>query len=112
MADKTKMILRNDPAKKRKRLDKEKELNENRKSKCDGCGTEMEFDPVDPTPVTEDLMAFINTQEHWAERHTPSIAWGMLTAVFNVVFHIAPNEKKAMQVITDCLDQFVGSGDA
>ena len=94
-----KIILRNDPAK-------------NRKSKCDGCGTEMEFDPVDPRPVTEDMMAFINTQEQWSERHAPSIAWGMLTAVFNVIFQIAPNEKRAMQVITDCLDQFIGEGEA
>ena len=99
MADKTKMILRNDPAK-------------NRKSKCDGCGTELEFDPVDPRPVTDDMMSFINEQDHWSERHAPSIAWGMLTAVFNVVFQIAPNNEKAMEVITDCMDQFIESGDA
>ena len=99
MADKTKMIVRNDPAKKRI-------------SHCDNCGQETEFDPLDPTPVIEDMMAFINTQEQWIEHHAPSIAWGMLTAVFNVVFQIAPNEKRAMQVITDCLDKFIGSGDA
>tara|TARA_Y100000310_G_scaffold325345_1_gene388677 strand:- start:2867 stop:3133 length:267 start_codon:yes stop_codon:yes gene_type:complete len=84
----------------------------NMKSKCDGCGTEMEFDPVDPRPVTEDMMAFINTQEHWSELHSPSIAWGMLTAVLTVIFQIAPNDKRAMQVITDCLGQFVEEADA
>ena len=112
MADKVKMILRNDVATKRKKLEREKELHKNKKSKCDGCGTEVEFDPVDPRPVTEDMMDFINTQEHWCERHAPSIAWGMLYAVFNVVFQIAPNDEKAMQVITGCLDHFIGSGDA
>ena len=101
MADKTKMILRNDPAK-------------NRKSKCEGCGTEMEFDPVDPRPVTEDMMSFINEQEHWGEHHAPSIAWGMLWAVYNVIFQLAPNKKQAVRVITDCLEEFMDgeSGDA
>ena len=94
MAKKTKMILRNDPAK-------------NRKSKCDGCGTEMEFDPVDPKPVFEDMMSFINKQEQWSEHHAPSIAWGMLIAVFNVIFQLAPNEKRAVQLITDCLEDFL-----
>ena len=84
----------------------------NMKSKCDGCGDEIDFDPVDPRPVTDDMMAFINTQEHWAEHHTPSIAWGMLTAVLTVIFQIAPNDKRAMQVITDCLGQFVEEADA
>ena len=94
MDKKTKMILRNDPAK-------------NRKSKCDGCGTEMEFDPVDPKPVFEDMMGFINKQEQWSEHHTFTIAWGMLIAVFNVIFQLAPNEKRAVQLITDCLEDFL-----
>ena len=97
MAGKTKMILRNDPAK-------------NRKSKCNGCDAEMDFDPVDPRPVTEDMMAFINKQEHWAERHAPSIAWGMVWAVFNVVFEIAPNKEKATELITDCMAEFLDDG--
>ena len=93
MADKTKMILRNDPAK-------------NRKSVCDGCETEMEFDSVDPKPVFEDMMGFINKQEQWSVHHASSIAWGMLIAVFNVIFQLAPNEKRAVQLITECLEHF------
>ena len=99
MPDKTKMVLRNDPAK-------------NRKSKCDGCGAEKDFDPVDPRPVTNDMMDFIITQEHWGDHHPPSIAWGMLVAVFSVVFDIAPNKNKAIQVITDCMEEFVERADA
>jgi len=83
-----------------------------KKSKCDGCGSEMEFDPVDPRPITEDMMNFINTQEHWAERHTPSIAYGMLMAVFNVVFEIAPNKERAVEIITECMAEFVEGADA
>ena len=94
MADKTKMILRNDPSK-------------NRKSHCKGCGTEVEFDPVDPRPVHDDMMDFINEQEQWSERHAPSIAWGMLSAVFNVIFQIAPNDKQAIKLITDCMTEYI-----
>ena len=94
MAKKTKMIFRNDLAK-------------NRKSQCDGCGAEMEFDPVDPKPVFEDMMGFINNQEQWSEHHSPSIAWGMLIAVFNVIFQLAPTEEKAVQLITECLEHFL-----
>ena len=94
MAKKTKMILHKDH-------DKE------RVSHCDGCGKEMEFDPVDPKPVFEDMMGFINKQEQWSEHHAPSIAWGMLIAVFNVIFQLAPNEKRAVQLITDCLEHFL-----
>tara|TARA_Y100000310_G_C20597710_1_gene771355 strand:+ start:459 stop:764 length:306 start_codon:yes stop_codon:yes gene_type:complete len=96
MADKTKMILRNDPAKQRK-------------SKCEGCGSELEFDPVDPRPVFEDMMGFINNQEQWSEHHAPSICWGMLIAVYSVIFQLAPNEKKAVQLVTDCLEEFLES---
>ena len=99
MAKKTKMILRNDPAKERV-------------SHCDGCGTEIGFDPVDPKPVTEDMMDFILTQEHWSEHHAPSIAWGMLTAVFMVIFNIAPSKERAMELITDCMADFVERADA
>ena len=91
--DKTKMILRNDPAK-------------NKKSKCDGCGDEF-FDPVDPRPVTEDMMDFIINQDHWSKHQGPSICWGMVSAVFRVVFDIAPSEKQAVQLITDCMSEFI-----
>ena len=93
MADKTLFIARNDPEK-------------NRKSKCNGCGDEF-FDTIDPRPITEDMMGFINKQEQWSEHHAPSIAWGMLIAVFNVIFQLAPNEKRAVQLITDCLEDFL-----
>ena len=94
MAKKTKMILMNDPSKKRV-------------THCDGCGTEMEFDPVDPKPVFEDMMGFINKQEQWSVHHASSIAWGMLIAVFNVIFQLAPTEEKAVQLITECLEHFL-----
>ena len=94
MGKKTKRILRNDPAK-------------NRKNHCDGCGEEIDFDPVDPQPIFKDMMGFINKQEHWGEHHAPSIAWGMLIAVFNVIFQIAPNEKRAVELVTDCLQEFL-----
>ena len=94
MADKTKMIVRNDPKK-------------NRKSKCDGCGTEMEFDPTDYRPVADDMMEFITNQQHWVEHHSPSIAWGMLSAVFNVIFDIAPTEEQAVRLITDCMSAHI-----
>ena len=93
MADKTKMIFRNDVAK-------------NKNSKCDGCGDEF-FDPIDPRPVTEDMMDFILEQDHWSEREAPSICWGMVIAVFKVVFDIAPTEKQAVQLITDCMSEFL-----
>ena len=99
MAKKTKMILHKDHAKERV-------------SHCDGCGKEMEFDPVDPKPITEDMMDFIKTQEHWSEHHAPSIAWGMLTAVFVVIFDIAPNKDRAVELITDCMAEFVERADA
>ena len=94
MADKTKMILRNDPSK-------------NRKSHCEECGSEMEFDPVDPHPIFEDMMGFINNQEHWSEHHSPTISWGMLIAVYNVIFQLAPTEKQAVQLVTKCLEHFL-----
>ena len=81
-------------------------------SKCEGCGTEMEFDPVNPYPIRDDMMEFIIKQEHWAEHHAPSIAWGMLTAVFVVIFDIAPNKDRAVELITDCMAEFVERADA
>tara|TARA_Y100000310_G_scaffold190680_1_gene190688 strand:- start:1267 stop:1566 length:300 start_codon:yes stop_codon:yes gene_type:complete len=99
MAKKTKMILRNDPAK-------------NRKSECIECGHELKLDPVDYRPITQDMMDFINKQEHWADHHSPSICWGMLEAVFGVVFTIAPNKEDAVQLITDCMAYYVEEADA
>ena len=96
MADKTKMILRNDPAK-------------NRKKACDNCGDEY-FDTVDPRPISDDMFDFIIKQEHWARHETPSICWGMLCAVFKVIFDMAPTEKQAIQIITDCLSGFMEEG--
>ena len=83
MADKTKMILRNDPAKNRK---------------------------IDPRPISDDMFDFIIKQEHWARHETPSICWGMLCAVFKVIFDMAPTEKQAIQIITDCLSGFMEEG--
>ena len=81
---------------------------------CEDCGSERltvepddDFDPIDPRPVTYDMMDFINKQEHWAEREAPSIAWGMLYAVFQVIFTIAPNQEGATKLITECLDNFL-----
>ena len=78
-----------------------------RKSECQGCGVEMEFNPVDPTPVVEDMMNFINDQEQWSDHPSPTICWGMLMAVFKVVFYLAPNEERAMEVIMDSIDEFL-----
>ena len=99
MADKTKMIVRNDPAKKRI-------------SHCDNCGQETEFEPLDPAPVREDLIDFITKQEQWIEHPAPTIGWGLVEAVFIVVSEMAPSDEKAIQLITDVLEGFVESGNA
>ena len=77
--------------------------------KCDGCGSEieLEFDPLDPTQVGNEMIDFIIEQEHWKEYYPPSICWGMLEAVMTVVFEIAPNDEKAIQVITDVTRRFI-----
>ena len=99
MADKTKMIVRNDPAKKRI-------------AECQECGHDLDIDPVDYRPITKDMMDFINKQEHWSDHHSPSICWGMLSAVFFVLFEIAPSKEDAIQLITDCMAYYVEEGNA
>ena len=73
---------------------------------CEDCGEEINNDPANPYVVAEELEHFIAKQDHWSEFYAPSIAYGMLLAVFKVVFHIAPNEKKAIKVILDALSEF------
>tara|TARA_Y100000310_G_scaffold238006_1_gene241335 strand:- start:153 stop:452 length:300 start_codon:yes stop_codon:yes gene_type:complete len=99
MAKKIKMIFRNDPAKKHI-------------AECHECGHDLELDPVDYRPVTKDMMDFINQQEHWGEHNSPSICWGMLEAVFGVVFFLAPDKEDAVQLITDCMAYYVEEADA
>ena len=94
MPKKTKMILRNDPAK-------------NRKNHCDGCGEEVDFNPINPEPIWKDMHDFIGKQEHWTVHPTPTICWGMLEAVMDVVFEVAPDKEKALEVITDVTKTFI-----
>tara|TARA_Y100000034_G_C6711071_1_gene314098 strand:- start:44 stop:343 length:300 start_codon:yes stop_codon:yes gene_type:complete len=99
MANKTKTILRNDPAKKRI-------------AECQECGHELDVDPVSFEPVADDMLEFINQQEHWGKHNPPSICWGMLSAVFFVLFEIAPSKEDAIQLITDCMAHYIEGGDA
>ena len=77
----------------------------NKKTKCEECDSDILI--IDPAPVADDMMDFIIEQEHWSKYQGPSICWGMVSAVFRVVFDIAPNEKQAVQLITDCMAEFM-----
>ena len=85
---------------------------ENEISKCDGCGDEIDESPENPYMVADEMLEYIGKQNHWDKFHSPSVCWGMLLAVFRVVFHIAPNEEKAVELITDCMAEFLGSDSA
>ena len=93
MAKKTKIIVRNDPAK-------------NRKTHCNQCGNDYDFDPIDPTNVYNDMHAFLMEQQHWTEHPSPTICWGMLEAVMDVIYEIAPSKKQADTLIIDVQSQY------
>ena len=93
MADKTKIILRNDPAKRRK-------------THCNNCGNDYDYDPVDPTNVYNDLHSFLAEQEHWVDHPTPTICWGMLEAVLDVIYELAPTKEQADILIMDVQSQY------
>tara|TARA_R100001082_G_C4253700_1_gene112532 strand:- start:26 stop:331 length:306 start_codon:yes stop_codon:yes gene_type:complete len=97
---KTKMILRNDPAK---------------KNKCDNCNEEYddlgwEFDPSNI--VTNDLSRFLDKQEHWAEFNGPTICLQLLRTIFKIVFFIAPSNRMANKMILDVMEDFNGEESA
>ena len=93
MAKKTKVILRNDPAKKRK-------------THCKSCGNDYDYDPVDPTNVYNDVHAFLAEQKHWGEHPSPTICWGMLEAVLDVIYELSPTKDMADILIMDVQSKF------
>ena len=70
---------------------------------CDDCGDAII--PESYEEVADDMLDFITDQVHWTKYYTLSICWGMLTAVFTVIFQIAPNKKKATEIILDALSE-------
>ena len=77
-----------------------------RKSECQGCGAEMEYNPIDPTPVEDELSDFISKQEHWGDHPAPTVCWGMLRSVLKVIHYLAPSDKEFMQLVMDVVSEF------
>ena len=77
-----KIILRNDPAKKRK------------------------IDPENPYIVADNMMEFINSQEHWKDYYSPAICHGMLLSVLKVIYHLAPTRGTANELIYKAMQEY------
>ena len=73
--------------------------------KCDGCGDDI-FDPANYHDIAEDMFDFINDQDQWCDYNSPSICYGMLSAVLTVIFTMAPKKDQAFKLIFECLDHW------
>ena len=85
-----KIILRNDPAKKRK-------------TKCRDCEKEYDFDPIDPTTVYNDMIDYITQRKEWEEHPSPTVCIGMLHAVLDSIYVVAPSKEQAEILIIEVL---------
>ena len=58
--------------------------------------------------VYNDTMDFMFSRDNWAKVKTEGsfIAFGILRAVFGVVFDLAPNKKEALSVISMALEEY------
>ena len=67
------------------------------------------FDPLNPYPISEELMMyFTSKKEDWFRYETPAMIWGILFAVFQLTFKMAPTEQDAIAIILDCLEDARG----
>ena len=56
--------------------------------------------------VYNETADWIRTTEHWSDFSQPLIIDAMLTATFEVIFKVAPNEEMAMTLIMSALSNF------
>tara|TARA_Y100000310_G_C19989386_1_gene493416 strand:+ start:61 stop:282 length:222 start_codon:yes stop_codon:yes gene_type:complete len=51
----------------------------------------------------------LNGTDTWAKEKSGGsfIAYGLLNAVFEVIFHLAPSKKEAMEIVTMSLSNFM-----
>ena len=75
----------------------------NKNNICESCEDEI-IDCNDPSYVFEDTNDFIKEQDHWEIFSMPTICWGMIMSVIMFIFEVAPNKKRAKQLILDALE--------
>ena len=61
-----------------------------------------------------DTKAFLATTRHWAKEECCGsyICYGLLIAVLEVVFSLAPSKEDAMEIVMAAVDNFVKESDA
>ena len=59
--------------------------------------------------VFDDTHEFLSTRDNWSKYKSKGqyIAYGVLNAVFDVIFSLAPNKESAMEVINMSLANFL-----